>query len=237
MHMTYEPNSQQGRGNFSSRPRDDSGAGDGVRRQAEETFDETREQAASGLDSIVGAAAAAAEDLREHNQEGLSRYVSEIADSVASLATSLRHKSVDELIHDVGAIARRNPTLFLAGSLAVGLGVGRFARSSSKHQRDKSDYGENDNRADMDEDYPRNLSGDAYPERAENDDYQQVTEEDYLADDFAFAGGEDIDLEKEEFGGSNNRFDGRREDVTSRRTTRDSSTGNTNQPIGGDFYE
>ena len=181
------------------------------------------------MDSIADAATAAAEDLHEHHQEGLSRYVSEIADSVSSIAGSLRHKSVDELVHEVGAIARKNPTLFLAGSVAVGLGIGRFARSSAKHQREGASFSEG---------VPRAGSVAAYPERAEYDDIQHVTEEDYLADDFALAGGEDIDLEMGDIGDSDRRFDTERksnsEELSAR--TRSGRSGN-NSTIGGDFYE
>lgn len=232
--MTYDQYSQLGREGFSGRPRDETITTNEIHRKTQQKFNETREKAAGGLDSIVDAAAAAADDLREHHQEGLSQYVSEIADSVSSIAGSLRHKSVDELIHEVGAVARRNPTLFLAGSLAVGLGIGRFARASAKH----SDHSRNRelDRLDVDEDYPRNLAGDAYPERV-NDDIQHVTEEDYLADDFAFAGGEDIDLENTDFrdrGQLDERADPNSE-VPSKRRVQEFNQ--SNQPIGGDFYE
>lgn len=248
-HMTYEQNSQRDQDGSFSRFRDSERAGDNkstadeVRRRAHEAVDNTRERTASGIDSIVGAATAAAEDLREHNQEGLSRYVSEIADSVSSVANSLRHKSVDELIHEASAIARRNPTLFLAGSLAIGLGIGRFARSSAKYHHSEPDTEMDVKKFDaqsFDKDYPHNVSGDAYPERAEVGDIQHVTEEDYLADDFALAGGEEIDLEIDGLGGSDSRLDERREpnsDLTAKRTPRDFTAANKNQPIGGDFYE
>lgn len=229
MHMTYEQNSTQGPGSSFGNGRSGSGAADEVRRQTREKFEGGREHAASELDSFASAAGAAAEDLRDHHQEGLSRYVGEIAESVSSIANSLRHKSVDELVHDAESIARKNPTLFLAGSLAVGLGIGRFARASSKNR--SSQDSKDESWADSDKDYPRNLSGDAYPEQAGNDDIQHVTEEDYLADDYAFAGGEDI--ENDDSLWSNQPASN--SEVTTKKTRPDDS-GNRN-PIGGDFYE
>lgn len=253
--MTYEPNITQGRDSsarrdsYSGSTREGSGAADQVRQQAQEqaqeTLDSTREQAAGGLDSIVDAAAAAADELRDHNQEGLSRYVSEIADSVASVASSIRHKSVDELIHDVEAVARNNPTLFLAGSLAVGLGIGRFARASSKERSSR----DADRWAETQQTNSRNYAqnqNDAYFEGAEGYDVQQVTEEDYLADDYAFAAGEDIDMEKEDFGREDldstiatrqADITSRQPDITSKQKGSQLTPSNGNQPIGGDFYE
>jgi len=230
--MTYEQYSQPGQEDVSSGRRDGLGTTGDMRARAQETFDNAREQATSGLDSIVDAAAAAAEELREHNQEGLSRYVSDIADNVSSIAGSLRHKSVDELIHDVGAVARKNPTLFLAGSLIVGLGIGRFARSSAKHQQQENELYQ----AGRSESYRSNFAGDAYPEYAENDRSQRVTEEDYLADDFAFSDGEDIDIENGDFSISRNSGQSQSNpEITSTPTARHFSSTNKNRPIGGEI--
>lgn len=275
--MTYEQNSMRGRESSFGRTREDLGAAaDQVRQQTQQKLDDGREQAAGGLDSLVSAASAAAEDLREHNQQGLSRYVNEIADSVASVASSLRNKSVDELVHEVEAIARKNPTLFLAGSLAVGLGIGRFARASTKPRfSDKgvSDKGASDKGLSdkdqgagdfsgsnfSDEDYPRNISGDAYPEKAGSYTSSRVTEEDYLADDFTAAGGAESDLESSSDLGNRNRIGGddpssvrdtlitRRDslagrsestkEIPTKQTSRQCRPGSGNQPIVGDFYE
>jgi hypothetical protein len=43
----------------------------------------------------------------------------------------LRGKSADELLQQAGKLARDNPTLFLAGSVALGFGLSRFLRASS----------------------------------------------------------------------------------------------------------
>ena len=80
---------------------------------------------------MANAVRAAASDLQDQDREGLSHYVTELADSVSTLATGLRQQSVDELIHDVENIARKNPALFIGGSIAIGLGLARFAKASS----------------------------------------------------------------------------------------------------------
>lgn len=226
--MAYEQSSNYGREGSYDASRDGLGAAEHVRRQTQQNFDQTRQQAASGLDALVDAADAAAESLDEHDQQGLSRYVTEIADSVASLANSLRHKSVDELVHDVESIARKNPTLFIAGSLAIGLGIGRFARASAKgHHSGKNDEQRANSDSNFaDETYPRNVSGDAYPESGEIT--QRVTEEDYLADDYAMTGGDDIGFE-------DNGYLDRDEEFPPMASRKDQPFGSNNR--GGNFYE
>lgn len=101
-----------------------------AKQQAAQTLDENRGRAADELDKIAHAARAAASELEGQQDEGLSNYVSEMAQSIGTLANSLREKSLDELVQDAKQIARNNPTLFLAGSIAVGLGLSRFAKAS-----------------------------------------------------------------------------------------------------------
>ena len=62
---------------------------------------------------------AAASQMREDDVAHLSRHVSDMAGSLGRMADGLREKSADEILHDVRRIARENPTLFIAGSIAV----------------------------------------------------------------------------------------------------------------------
>ena len=66
----------------------------------------------------------------------MSHYVSDIAQSMVDLADNLRGKSVDELVGEVNRLARNNPGLFIAGSVALGFGLTRFARASSYRTHD-----------------------------------------------------------------------------------------------------
>lgn len=99
-----------------------------------------RDQAVGQMESLAHAARVAADDLRNSQHDALSQYVGSVASSVGQLADSLRHKSVDELIRDVEGIARRNPGLFIAGSVAIGLGIARFAKASSDRLASSSSY-------------------------------------------------------------------------------------------------
>ena len=117
-------------------------ATDSVKQKAAESLNANRKTAAEEIEGMANAVRAAASDLQDQDREGLSHYVTELADSVSTLATGLRQKSVDELIHDVENIARKNPALFIGGSIAIGLCLARFAKASShRHSSAHTDTG------------------------------------------------------------------------------------------------
>src|SRR5690606_35765783 len=111
------------------------------KQKTKQHLEENRTSAASEIHKVTHATRAASQDLREqeptgrsskgHSTESLSTEVAELADNVSSFAQSLRHKSVDELTREAEQIARNNPALFIGGSIAIGLGIARFAKASS----------------------------------------------------------------------------------------------------------
>jgi hypothetical protein len=102
-----------------------------AKQQAKNKLDQSRQTISIEIDKVAHAARAAASDLRDQNSDSLSSYVAEMAESMSSLATRLRGKNIDELMHEVTGIAKRNPALFVTGSLAIGFGLARFAKSSN----------------------------------------------------------------------------------------------------------
>ncbi len=110
-----------------------------AKQQARQRLDQGKETISAKMEKVAHAARAAASDLDEQDQSGLSTYVSSMADSLNSFAGSLRDKNADELVHQVTGMARRNPGLFIAGSIAVGFGISRFAKASSKRSQSTSD--------------------------------------------------------------------------------------------------
>ncbi|MFD1691409.1 hypothetical protein ACFSHR_07295 [Azotobacter chroococcum] len=75
---------------------------------------------------------AAACELEEQDEPTLSTYVLDAADHLFKFADQLRGKSAEQLFHEADRLARDNPALFLAGSVAVGFGLTRFARASGR---------------------------------------------------------------------------------------------------------
>ncbi|KJH83001.1 hypothetical protein [Stutzerimonas stutzeri] len=118
-------------------------AADQVKTQGKSQLEGYRETAADELEKVAQSAKAAAEELEGQDRLGLSNYVSSMAQSMVKLSDDLRGKSVDELFQDVNQLARNNPGLFIAGSVALGFGLTRFARASSKRAA-QGDYGHRD---------------------------------------------------------------------------------------------
>jgi hypothetical protein len=94
-----------------------------------ETYTQT---AADELEKIAEGARAAACELEEQDEPTLSTYVLDAADHLFKFADQLRGKSAEQLFHEADRLARDNPALFLAGSVAVGFGLTRFARASGR---------------------------------------------------------------------------------------------------------
>lgn len=96
------------------------------------------QNAADELEKIAEGARAAACELEDQDEQRLSNYVLNAADRLFKFADQLRGKSAEQLFHDADRLARDNPGLFLAGSIAVGFGLTRFARASGRRSLQSS---------------------------------------------------------------------------------------------------
>jgi hypothetical protein len=95
----------------------------------------TIDQLASAVDNVRG-------DLE--GSPTLSRYAGELSGSMHGLAERLRSRSVDDLAADVRSLARRNPTVFVAGSIAIGLLGARFLKATARREETTADTGGRD---------------------------------------------------------------------------------------------
>lgn len=132
-------------------------AGDGTRRTLEEEAGRAREaarqakvagrerleegagQAAEGVEHVADAMGAAASRLSETEHEGLAEHANRLASWLSGMSEKLRSKSVEEIGDDIRRIAERNPALFVLGSVAVGIGLARFAKASSHDEPRRAD--------------------------------------------------------------------------------------------------
>lgn len=106
-------------------------AGDATERAKREA--ETRKEGAAGqVDDVARAVERAAEELGDN--PSLSRYASDLAESMHGIAGRLRERSIDDLADDVRQLARSNPTLFVLGSIGAGLALSRFMKASPRRQ-------------------------------------------------------------------------------------------------------
>lgn len=107
-----------------------SGAVDTVKEQAGLHLDQYKDSAADQLENLAHNAQKAAQTMEQGDSLGLSRYVGDAAQQMTGFAESLRSKNAEQLLHDAGRLARDNPLLFLAGSVALGLGLSRLLKAS-----------------------------------------------------------------------------------------------------------
>ena len=106
-----------------------------VRDDVHKTVDDARQGAAGRVDGIAGSIDAAAAHLSQEDMTRLSGYVHDMAQSLSGFSRDLRDKSGDEMLQDIKQLAHRNPALFLSGSVAIGFGLSRFARSTRARER------------------------------------------------------------------------------------------------------
>ena len=137
-----------------------------AREAASGAIEEARARAADVAPRLASAAKAEAKSRAESAKEGLvdqgerlaqslrgaleggdgsiqAKLMAAAADSVEDLAGSLRGRSLDQLLGDAGAFARRNPGAFVAAAALAGFAVARFARASAP----SSLYGDNEGAA------------------------------------------------------------------------------------------
>lgn len=108
-------------------------AGENLSKETKVKAEGAKDYAADEFEDLSQAAESAAQALNDNHHETLSSYVGEIAGYVEGMANNLRHKSADELMQNATQMARENPALFMAGSLAIGLGIARLAKSGMQH--------------------------------------------------------------------------------------------------------
>jgi hypothetical protein len=123
-------------------------------------------QIADGAERVAAAVERTADELAGEGDDTVSGFGHSLAGLMRQLAGGLRERDVEQFATELGALARRNPGVFLAGSVALGFGVARFFRArapqarSARHDYDGLDPGERPlaSRDDFDPDESLDLS-------------------------------------------------------------------------------
>jgi F0F1-type ATP synthase membrane subunit b/b' len=102
-----------------------------ARQQVDAQFGQYRDTAADQIEALAKGAKSFVSELESKDTLGMSDYLSDMAQSMSGLAGSLRGKSAEQLLHDSADLARNNPALFIAGSIALGFGLSRFLKAGS----------------------------------------------------------------------------------------------------------
>ena len=108
-----------------------------VKDQASAVAQQQMTSAAEGLDSAAGAVNAVGDRLRENHLGELSQYTDLAAEQIEKLAGWLRTTTPEEIAHDVEDFAKKQPAVFVAGALALGLIGVRFLRSTGQNGDEK----------------------------------------------------------------------------------------------------
>lgn len=104
--------------------------------KARDGFESGQHRIADEADTLSDAIDAAAANLDDHDREGLARYAREVSSNLSDMAGQLEGRSVDELANDAKRLARKNPALFMLGSVVIGFGLSRFFAASAEHNHD-----------------------------------------------------------------------------------------------------
>jgi hypothetical protein len=106
--------------------------------KAKDTLEQGKQAASHTLVDFAGAIRKAGDELAQHDQSMAGRLVKQAADGLENLSHAVADKRPDELIDALRDLGRRNPGAVLAGSVLIGLALGRFAKSSAKPDTDGS---------------------------------------------------------------------------------------------------
>ena len=105
-----------------------------ARREAEQSAEKEaqkrKSQVVSQVSNVAQALHKASEQLREDNQDDLAGYTEQVANRVEQVSDYLDEQGVRGVAQDVEKFARRQPSLFIGGAVALGLVGARFLKSS-----------------------------------------------------------------------------------------------------------
>lgn len=103
---------------------------DEIKKRADSAVTEQKQQAAQKLENVAGALRSSSQELRKSELATFADYANSAADYVDDFSHFLSNRNPLELWGEVQTFARRQPEVFVLGTLAAGFLLGRFLRSS-----------------------------------------------------------------------------------------------------------
>lgn len=117
-------------------------AAESAKAEARRIGNQQKEAGADRLGEVAGAVHGAARTL-ETGMPQMASYIHGAAARLEGAATTLRHRSLDDLIDGISNFARTQPVVFFGGAVLAGFALTRFLKSSGR------DTGEGWRQADM----------------------------------------------------------------------------------------
>jgi hypothetical protein len=100
-----------------------------VRDRGMEKMEGAKGQLADGAERVAAAVERTAGELEADGDNAISGFGHSVASVMRQLAGGLRERDIEEFARELAALARRNPGVFLAGSVALGFGIARFFKA------------------------------------------------------------------------------------------------------------
>jgi hypothetical protein len=117
---------------------------DKLKEEGKQRLERGKTTAADQVDHVANALKSAGNELG--TESPLATYANSLADSISRFGNRLREGSIEDLASDMQLAARRNPTLFVAGGLALGIVLARLVKAASPEESEPllvgSDYDE-----------------------------------------------------------------------------------------------
>lgn len=104
---------------------------DDAKTKAQAAFDERKQGLAQDVDDFAHALRQSAGDLEDRNKAFVARYLEQAASSIEQIADTLQRQDVRDLVRHTEDFARRQPGLFIGGTVLAGFALARFLKSSS----------------------------------------------------------------------------------------------------------
>ena len=105
------------------------GVGAGIKEEMVDAADAAKQEGLNQMAGITRAVHGAADQLGRE-LPGAADYVHSVADRLESASSSLRERSIDDLVSSFSSFARRQPAAAFAGSVVVGFALSRLLKAS-----------------------------------------------------------------------------------------------------------
>jgi hypothetical protein len=119
-----------------------------VQDQAQAFLSEQKEVAAGHIEGVAKVLHETVDQLRQKSPGAVTDYAERAVEGLDTVAHALRERDMRDLVGQVEEFARRQPVLFLAGTVAIGFALARFLKSSGRgdwgYSQDSRDYGSSD---------------------------------------------------------------------------------------------
>jgi hypothetical protein len=105
---------------------------DAVKDKARDIADEQKRIGADKIQGVASVLRGAGEDL-EKQIPGAAGFARDAAQGIERFSSSLRNRSVDELVSSFNTFARTQPVAFFGAAVLAGFALSRFLKSSADH--------------------------------------------------------------------------------------------------------